>query len=301
MWIILLLLGMNSLHGIECQCTFPATLTGTWVSSNDGTWDINSTHLLNYYSVSSTTGRTISPGVSQLNFECFENRGDTKYVMKSEELIIVGGQRSLYTCIDIRQTTDNKLVYYQATQADRSGFQFTIQSVYDNVCNTDSYVQPYNYHIALKSGSETSALQNCPADLFGSYNYDTCIDVNSNSTSLNVCDTRQQLIFNYTLCNTPQMFTLEGVLDCVHHEESGSISYLTLYNRDSTAPDNNNYYRFVCLAVVLSGGVVYVTASPNRCNDNQNATAIASPGETLQLTSYCKLIIKIFLCRLHNL
>jgi hypothetical protein len=64
-------------------------------------------------------------------------------------------------------------------------------------------------------GSETSALQNCPADLFGSYNYDTCIDVNSNSTSLNVCDTRQQLIFNYTLCNTPQMFTCKK--KCLKH------------------------------------------------------------------------------------
>ncbi|XP_060564041.1 uncharacterized protein LOC132723360, partial [Ruditapes philippinarum] len=237
MWIILLILGMTSLHGIECQCTFPATLTGTWVSSNDGTWDINSTHLLNYYSVSSTTGITISPGVSQLNFECFENRGDTKYVIKSEEFTLLGGQRSIHTCIDIRQTTDNKLVYYQATQADPFGYQFTIQDVYDNVCNTDSYVQPYNYHIALKSGSETSELQKCPADCLDHTIMTTCIDVNSNSTSLKVLDANDQ-------------------------RKVGPIPHLKIYNRDSTAPDNNNYYRFVCLVVVLSGGVVYVTASP---------------------------------------
>ncbi|XP_053400555.1 uncharacterized protein LOC123558387 [Mercenaria mercenaria] len=286
MWIIILLIGTASFQGISCQCTFPTELTGTWVSSNDGTWEINSTHLLNFYTLSSTTGNTISTGVSQLNFECYENQGDTKYAIKSELFQLLGGQRSVYTCIDITEISENKLLYYHATVADPSGFQFTIQSVYENICNWASYIQPYNYHIALKSGTETTALQNCPSSLFGSYNYDTCIDVNSNDTSLDVCDTRQQFIYNYTLCNTTQMFSLEGVLDCVHHEESGSISYLTLYNRDSTAPDNNNYFQFVCLAVELSDGIVYVTANPNKCNDNQSTTAIDSPGETLQLTSY---------------
>ena len=59
-------------------------------------------------------------------------------------------------------------------------------------------------------GSETSALENCPESLFGSFTYNTCTDPGSNSTSMNVCDTRQQLIYNYTMCDTEQMFSGEN-------------------------------------------------------------------------------------------
>lgn len=212
MLVLTLLLGLSLVQQTCCQCTFPATLVGTWVSSNDGTWSINSTHLLNFYTLSSTTGNTVAAGRSQADFTCHENQGDTRYAIKSEEFRLLGADRSLYTCIDIRELSENKLIYYHATEADPSGFQFTIQSDYDKICNLDTYIEPYNYHIALKSGTETTALQNCPSTMFGSYNYDTCTDTSSNDTSVDVCDSRQQLIFNYTLCNTPQMYSCK--LEC---------------------------------------------------------------------------------------
>ena len=43
------------------------------------------------------------------------------------------------------------------------------------------------------------------------------------------------------------LISAEGVLDCVYFVESGTITYLTVYNRDTTPPDDVNYYRFSCL------------------------------------------------------
>ena len=43
------------------------------------------------------------------------------------------------------------------------------------------------------------------------------------------------------------MFSAEGVLDCVYFVASGAVTYLTVYNRDSTTPDEVSYFRFSCL------------------------------------------------------
>ena len=42
-------------------------------------------------------------------------------------------------------------------------------------------------------------------------------------------------------------FSEEGVLNCIHYETSGSVTYLTLSNIDSATPDETNYYKYTCL------------------------------------------------------
>ncbi|KAL4230221.1 hypothetical protein ACF0H5_010606 [Mactra antiquata] len=177
---------------------------------------------------------------------------------------------------------------------DLAGFQFTLAPTYEDICNLASYDSAYLHHVALRSGSETTALIDCPSTLFGSYNYDTCTDPTSNDTSADFCATRQQLVYNYTLCDTHQMFSQEGVLDCVYHETSGSTTYLTLYNRDSITPDAVSYFRFTCLAIQGGPSSLQLTANPERCLDNQDPTTIASPGEGFNFTSYnlCPIIIE---------
>ena len=47
------------------------------------------------------------------------------------------------------------------------------------------------------------------------------------------------------------LISADGVLDCVHYEESGSVTYLTVYNRDTAVPDKVSYFRFACLVRII--------------------------------------------------
>ena len=62
----------------------------------------------------------------------------------------------------------------------------------------------FNFYAA---GSEIFAVTDCPPSLYGSFTYNKCNDPNSNATSMDVCATRQQLVYNYTLCGTEQMYS----------------------------------------------------------------------------------------------
>jgi len=44
----------------------------------------------------------------------------------------------------------------------------------------------------------------------------------------------------------------EGLLDCVYWLQSGAVTYLTVYNRDSTAPVAPAFYRFSCLVNIYA-------------------------------------------------
>ena len=51
------------------QCTFPNDFIGTWESSSDGTWTINSSHWLDL----KVTGLA---GINSLSFVCYEVQGN---------------------------------------------------------------------------------------------------------------------------------------------------------------------------------------------------------------------------------
>ncbi|XP_052794922.1 uncharacterized protein LOC128227970 [Mya arenaria] len=266
------------------DCIFPVSFIGSWVTSSDGDFSMNRTHIFSFPTVSKPDGKELKPGFQSMDFICYNITGTT-YILKSTETIEIFNDVfvPLFTCLEIEESTTTKLIYYYRTAPDNVGFRFKTNPN-DDFCDDASYNEPFRHHVMLKSGSETSGLTLCPADMFGTYTYNSCTDAASNSTSMDVCDSRQQLIYNYTLCSTPQLFSQEGTLDCVYYVTSGTVSYLTVYNRDSTAPDGSNHYRFSCLAVELSGETVYVSANPNVCNDNQLSTSIASPGKTMEFS-----------------
>ncbi|WAQ97741.1 hypothetical protein MAR_022114 [Mya arenaria] len=168
---------------------------------------MNRTHIFSFPTVSKPDGKELKPGFQSMDFICYNITGTT-YILKSTETIEIFNDVfvPLFTCLEIEESTTTKLIYYYRTAPDNVGFRFKTNPN-DDFCDDASYNEPFRHHVMLKSGSETSGLTLCPADMFGTYTYNSCTDAASNSTSMDVCDSRQQLIYNYTLCSTPQLFS----------------------------------------------------------------------------------------------
>ncbi|KAK3576445.1 hypothetical protein CHS0354_025207 [Potamilus streckersoni] len=269
------------------NCTFPASMDGTWLSSSHGTWVANETHI---YGMNFTINGDKNTGPNGLNFtfSCLENHGDSLYAIASTSKyeIFSGLFRTLHTCIDLRDISFAKFVYYIAKAPFSNGDILTANNSYEGICDSSDYNASYAHHVILRNGSESDAFILCPPSIYGTYSYnESCKEPMYNTTSVNVCTTRKEIVFNYNVCSTPLMYSQEGILDCVYYITNGSISYLTVYNSDSTTPDEVDYYRFTCIVLEEITNVVYLTARAKECQASQNTTFVNN-GQTMVWRPY---------------
>lgn len=88
----------------ELACTLP--FTGTWVTSNRGTWTVTSSSIQNFK-------LRVDVGSDSLwTMECFSYDG-TYYVLKSTGIFypFTTVQTYIYTCMKFSKQTDNKYLY----------------------------------------------------------------------------------------------------------------------------------------------------------------------------------------------
>ncbi|KAK3576441.1 hypothetical protein CHS0354_025203 [Potamilus streckersoni] len=117
---------------------------------------------------------------------------------------------TLHTCIDLREISSAKFVYYIVKAPDVNGDIFTVNNTFEGICDSSDYNASYAYHVIVKNGSESDAFILCPPSLYGTYSYnDSCKDPMYNTTNVNVCTTRQEIVFNYNVCSTPIMYSRE--------------------------------------------------------------------------------------------
>ncbi|KAL3880367.1 hypothetical protein ACJMK2_032611 [Sinanodonta woodiana] len=262
------------------NCSFPASIEGTWFSSSHGTWVANASRI---YGMDFKI-RNYNTGPSGLNytFSCYENRYGNLYTIASDTKFEVfsGILITLYTCIDLREISSAKFVYYIARDI------FTGNKIFESICDSSDYNASYAHHVLVRNGSESDAFILCPPSIYGTYSYnDSCKEPMYNTTSVSVCTTRQEIVFNYNACSTPIMYSQEGILDCVYSITNGSTSYLTVYNSDSTTPNEVDYYRFSCIVLEEINNIVYLTVNPQGCEASQNTT-FASTGQAMVWRPY---------------
>ncbi|XP_076071565.1 uncharacterized protein LOC143042945 [Mytilus galloprovincialis] len=270
-------------------CTIPTALIGTWTSSNSGTIELNSTHLINY-SIYNKGGQT---------FECFDHTG-RYYSFKTESIPLFNAIAVASLCIEFTAVKTGMYKYViktsQLSQADDERFMYTSSStsltsslVCDDTSNTD-------YQLLLDPSIDAANFaEQCPDAFLGIFGYVSNItaEAECNGTgSLNVCDTTTKMSFNYTACSTVQAYSSGGELYCISSTTSGTSTQVTLYNLDSTTDESTNY-RIVCYVVESStDGNVYASQYPQSCSNGQTPTSVSSPGGLVVLTASCKYLIK---------
>ncbi|XP_071127715.1 uncharacterized protein [Mytilus edulis] len=263
-------------------CTIPTALIGTWTSSNSGTIELNSTHLINY-SIYNKGGQT---------FECFDHTG-SYYSFKTESIPLFNAIAVASLCIEFTAVKTGMYKYViktsQLSQADDERFMYTSSStsltsslVCDDTSNTD-------YQLLLDPSIDAANFaEQCPDAFLGIFGYVSNItaEAECNGTgSLNVCDTTTKMSFNYTACSTVQAYSSGGELYCISSTTSGTHTQVTLYNLDSTTDESTNY-RIVCYVVESStDGNVYASQYPQSCSTGQTPTSVSSPGGLVVLTA----------------
>ncbi|KAK3586471.1 hypothetical protein CHS0354_001856 [Potamilus streckersoni] len=268
------------------SCNFPNGFLGTWKSSNYGTFIFGSNSM--YMSTDIT-------GSSKRNYTCESNSG-TKYVIRTTEsfLPFVGATTYFYAyiCLDLRETSAYSYYYYQQSDKD-IGFNYERAKAFNTtgislnaVCETT--VDVTEYHVMVKEGFGNSVQVTCPDIFLGVfyYNYNDTTSSYCNGVSrLDVCNNNKTtLIFNYTLCSQRVGFSAGGIMGCIASVKSGSNTYLTTYNQDSTV-DGSTTTTFACFAATTVGSSVVASIKQTECSINQSPTTLPAGGGILLLTA----------------
>ncbi|XP_021339076.1 uncharacterized protein LOC110440367 isoform X2 [Mizuhopecten yessoensis] len=272
----------------ECTCTLPTNLVGSWTSSEQGSMTFTSTSLLSY---PTTTFGTFT-------FTCDSYSG-SQYVLKSPSFTYLTLPFEAYLCLVLTEISSTKFTYFIGTETNsyagndrlKTSNPSTTLNVSD-VCDRSSYPTG-TYYVLVKDGEINSAQTDCPTDLLGQWTYtynngsgsDVC---SGNTTSADVCNTTTGISLSYTSCSQMVMYSSSGFLYCLYSFTDSSMTYINLYNTDSTT-DESSTYRFTCLVMTESGDDRYITQYPKQCHENQNSSSVLSPGTSLvfSLSSTC--------------
>ncbi|KAL3871761.1 hypothetical protein ACJMK2_039739 [Sinanodonta woodiana] len=277
-----------TLQVIGGTCSFPSGFLGTWKSSNYGTF---------IFGTSSMYMSTDITGNNKRNYTCESNSG-TKYVIRTTEsfLPFIGGTTYFYAyiCLDLRETSAYSYYYYQQSEKD-IGFNSERAKAFNTtgislsaVCELT--VDVTEYHVMVKDGYGKSVQVICPDIFLGVfyYNYNDTTTSYCNSVSrVDVCNNNKTtLIFNYTLCSQRVGFSAGGIMGCIASVISGSNTYLTTFNQDSTV-DGSTTTTFACFAATTVGSSVVASIKQTECSVNQSPTTVPTGGGILLLTANC--------------
>ncbi|KAK3097990.1 hypothetical protein FSP39_015096 [Pinctada imbricata] len=269
-------------------CTFPDLWNGTWYDSQHGDieMDITESTISNWrYNVSGTniTSWTCQTNHTQDNLLLF---------LSDQQVDINGVVYNVFKCIKWKRLTDYSYAYYTyndiESRADNDRLLLEVHDPTVTSWSTNAYCNPVSlpsdqeYHVLVKQGQENSVKQWCPSPLIGSFIYThnsgsltTC----ASDSDLSVCNDWTTMMFDYTKCNTMQMFSQEGVVYCVHTVQSGNTYFTSVLNPGSV--DNINTFRFTCFALSTSGTSILVSDSAGSCSAIQTSTAKQADGSGL--------------------
>nr|XP_022322382.1 uncharacterized protein LOC111123938 isoform X5 [Crassostrea virginica] len=274
-------------------CSFPPLWEGEWYDSLHGDITLNASMSTVAGWVYDAYNQPVTP------FTCVSENST------SNQLLFIGDQQinlfsstfNVFVCIQWRKITDYSYLFYvigdvepningnRRAKVELNDPSKTIFSTAD-YCKATIGPGVEEYNVLVKKGFESSVVQWCPTPLLGRFTYihnDGTTSSCASSSELHVCPTWTRMTFDYTKCATKQAFSNEGVVDCIETIEKDGTYFTTVFNNGSV--DNANFYRFSCLAVSVSGNVVYISDSKGSCQANQTSTSKQNDGSgTLVLT-----------------
>ncbi|XP_065928017.1 uncharacterized protein [Magallana gigas] len=232
----------------DLACTFP--FTGTWVTSNRGTWTVTSSSIQNFKL------RVNVAAASLYTMECFSSDG-TYYVLKSTEIFypFTTAPTYIYTCMTFSKQSDNKYLYTMNTEEST-----VVSLVFERVialstsapapaqsavCTDTTNLGKERDHVALQSGFEVAAAVTCPTSIHGTWSY-SYSGLTCSSTTLETCSDKTKFAYNNTECAENPMFSAAGTLYCVYSATSGDSTYVTLYNVDGSVTSPTTF-QFSCM------------------------------------------------------
>ncbi|XP_069131028.1 uncharacterized protein [Argopecten irradians] len=270
-------------RSIDSTCTLPTELTGDWISAHKGELNFSndSTLVYNYPMYMSAT-------VNALNFSCDQQSG-RRYLLKSTGPVSAfNSYIDAYICIELYRVSAYKYYYYLGTAESNTNNDHVYgraAGLAVNITDACNRVEPYedSTFIALvKSGAVESGLADatCPSDLLATYTDITLTSGVSacSGNSEDACANKVLMQYTYESCASGMVFSANGSFHCIFSVESGSTTYLALWNDDVTVDDSSTF-RFTCLAFRKTGNIVYATEYPGYCkNASQDSLTVTSPG-----------------------
>lgn len=155
----------------DLACTFP--FTGTWVTSNRGTWTVTSNTTENFKL------RVDVASDSLWTMECFSTDG-TYYILKSTGIFypFTTVPTYIYTCMTFSKQSDNKYLYtvntveYAVVTSPSKVYERVILKstsapapAQSEVCTDTTNLGIERDHVALQSGFEVAAAVTCPTSI----------------------------------------------------------------------------------------------------------------------------------------
>ncbi|KAJ8297863.1 hypothetical protein KUTeg_024394 [Tegillarca granosa] len=203
---------------MNCACTFPGELTGTWYSSHKGNVQFNSSFLTGYSIYMSAT-------VSSLDFQCEEKDGDLYMLKATEAVFAFGNWIDSYLCIELHRVSEYKYYYYLGTTTNGDyiyGRSVGTAVTMSLACNRQTPYEQGTFVTLVKDGAVVEGLADatCPSSLLA-YFYNVTI-TNSDGTSsctgsiADGCSTSSTLQYTYNSCATSLKFSSGGMFFCLH-------------------------------------------------------------------------------------
>ncbi|VDI66534.1 Hypothetical predicted protein [Mytilus galloprovincialis] len=274
-------------------CTFPVMWDGTWYDSTEGTLTISKATL------QVTSGWVVTLGASSVTtWTCVAEDTSNNYLVfrGDSSLNFFSSNIIPYLCIQWTNVTDNSFYYYiladyQSNGVNERAYLETFSSAITSwsastYCSPSSPPGEEEFHMAVRQGYASSVYIDFPPILQGTHSYTYTHGGSvfcSAASDVDICADTTTAKFNYTLCSTVQLFSNEGVLQCVASIPSGSTSYISVYNPGTV--DNINYFRFSCLAVAYSGNTLLSSVSAGSCEQSQSPAVATSTGGVLSLST----------------
>lgn len=296
LYMILFIFGLLQINNSYATCSWPtAFLNSNWHDSTRGIITFNTTTMQGwtYYTTS---------GAAITDWECVSSSTfstDGRMIMVSKSFVTFGNTYYAYLCITLTKVTDYSYRYYinRDTDSNLKGerlFVYTVNTLTDPgiICSDVIGASGAEYQMLIKSGNESAAKVRCPWYFLGRYGYvhtysngtATC---NSSTSEWTMCTDSQLMTFNYTKCQAKVANSMSNTVWCVANVIVGSTNYVMVFNGNDaeSSIDNQNVYRFTCLAI--SGNRSSVSVSPKYCQANQTAFQLPSTtgGALVSLTT----------------
>ncbi|XP_060074180.1 location of vulva defective 1-like, partial [Ylistrum balloti] len=279
-----------------CTCTQPSSQwTGNWYDSQfDGTFAMSWSG-----SAITVTGWSVTAYSSTVSsWTCVLEDTTNRYIvfLGDTTVNLFGQPQNAYICMAWTEVSTYSYIYYLRanTETNAGDFRVFIEDSAIAMGSASKYCSPTSgpstaeYHTLVKQGFTSSVGQYFPTLLLGTYEY----TANDGSSSLcgtgsvwDNCVDRTYTAFNYSQCSTVMAYSSGGTLYNVYSLVSGSYTYITLVNDDTTT-DQSTTYRFTCLITEASGSNVQLSIDHGSCSPTGTPSTVPTGGMTALLTPY---------------
>ncbi|XP_048775464.2 uncharacterized protein LOC125680066 [Ostrea edulis] len=268
-------------------CEFPSDLRGEWYTTSNGLVTFNNQSVTNFKSSIHSSAQT---------FNC-EYTDNGRYITRARIPILSTSLYDVYFCMSFTKITETKyLVQYNA---DIAGFvkervvgrtvlaSSTTLLPAAEACNVTTAIPTGSHELYVKKGYEASNTITCPDSVVSTLDMTLNSDCTGNVLYGMSYPTYLIHSYNTSCITTEKTFTTSGNLSCMYYVVSGSATFLTVYNQDSTT-DETTTYRFLCYSITSNSDQVHLTYHPKICQHNQTSTYVTSPGVVAYLVDRYK-------------